>query len=378
MACICGSHHTITLSDNGIVHSFGHNKDGQLGLRTKKKWGQPEEENYIFRLPTPIPNLPKIKNISCGNNFSFCLDFDGFLWSFGGNMYGQLGTGNTTNSRLPQKVLDIPPVQSVHCGCDHTMMLTNDSNLWSCGCNNFAQLCLGNKESQCKPQKTAFSNILKISVGGNYSMFQIDTGEIFGCGYNSSGELALGTFETPQVTPVLISNLPSDIVDFVCGYSHNLFLDSEGNVYSCGENCYGQLGHNKNQYVVNQIPNIPPIQSISIVLYSSFLIDFEGNVWSFGHNGKGQLGHGDATKINVPTKIESLKDIQQIAYGHGGYHFLAKDSQNKIFIAGGNDYGQLGTGDTQSVPTLKELDSQYSTIWGCPTLPTTRAKSARK
>ena len=47
-----------------------------------------------------------------------------------------------------------------------------------------------------------------------------------------------------------------------------------------------------------------------------------------------------------------------------GSIFLAKNSQNKIFVTGSNSYGQLGTGDTQSLSILKEINSQYSTIWG--------------
>ena len=50
MACVCGDDHTITLSDDGTVHSFGANNKGSLGLG----------HNDDVSLPTPIPNLPQI------------------------------------------------------------------------------------------------------------------------------------------------------------------------------------------------------------------------------------------------------------------------------------------------------------------------------
>ena len=106
------------------------------------------------------------------------------------------------------------------------------------------------------------------------------------------------------------------------------------------------------------------------------MIDFEGNLWTFGTNGFGQLGHGDTTNINTPKLISTLEDIQQISYGSCGYHFFAKNSQNQIFATGNNFYGQLGTGDTQSVSIPKEINSQYSNIWREEFH--TRAKSARK
>ena len=360
-------HHNIT--NDGTLYSIGINDLGQLGLG----------HNHRVSLPTPIPNLQKINMISCGMQFTVCVDCEGFMWSFGSNYFGQLGTGNTTNFNVPQKILEIPLVLSVSCGLYHTLIITNDSNLWSCGGNQHGQLCLGNNERQLKPQQTSFSNIAKTSTGSNHSLFQNYKGEIFSCGCNEHGECGLGHFDNPQITPNLILNAPSNIVQFVCGCFQSLFLDSEGNVFSVGDNEYGQLGlgHNTNQNVLNKIPNIPPIKIISCVGVSCYLIDFEGNLWSFGFNEFGQLGHGNKKNISAPKKITTLTDIQQISIGSHGIHFLAKNSQNQIFVMGNNGRGQLGTGDRKPVLIPKEINSQYFPIWGeCQK--NSRAKSARK
>ena len=369
MAACCGAYHTITLSNDGTVYSLGYNCQGQLGLG---------EEPKNVLIPTAIPNLPKISMISCGYNFTVCVDCEGYMWSFGENFHGQLGTGNKTNVNVPQKILEIPPVLSVSCGFAHTLIITTDTNLWSCGGNDFGQLCLGNQESQLKPQKTSFSNILKISIGYFHSLIQNYEGEIFACGFNQYGQCGLGDFNRSQITPTLI-NVPSNIVQFVCGCHQSLFLDLEGNVYSVGDNGCGSLGlgHHTNQNELNKIPNIPPIKTISCVHASSFLIDFEGNLWSVGLNNAGQLGHGDKRNKEVPKIVNTLEDIQQISYGSCGSHFLAKNSQNQIFVSGDNDYGKLGTGNTQSLSIPKEIDPQYFPIWG-DRLIFSRAKSAKK
>ena len=136
-ACACGYFHTITLSNDGTVHSFGRNGKGALGLGHR---------NHVY-LPTPIPNLPKINMISCGFNFTVCVDDEGFIWSFGENDSGQLGTGNTTTSfDVPQKLQDIPPVLIVSCGGYFSLMITNEDNLWSWGSNDKGQLCLGDRK----------------------------------------------------------------------------------------------------------------------------------------------------------------------------------------------------------------------------------------
>ena len=353
MACSCGFRHTITLADDGTVHSFGRNEEGALGLG----------DSNFEALPTPIPNLPKINQISCGDYFTACVDDEGFIWSFGDNGWGQLGTGNTTNFYVPQKILDIPPVLSVYCGESHTLIITNDSNLWSCGRNDGGELGHGDTEERLMPQKTSFSNISKTSAGVRHSLFQNDKGEIFACGYNPYGQCGLEHFDDYQITPSIIPNLPPNIIQFVCGGFHSLFLDSEGNVFSVGRNGQLGLGHNTKQNELNKIPNIPPIKIISCVYSSCYLIDFEGNLWSFGFNDSGQLGHGDETNINTPKIINTLKNIQQISYGPCGLHFIAKNSQNQIFVSGNNDWGQLGTGDNRSVSIPKEINSEYSTIW---------------
>ena len=369
MACHVGAFHTITLSDDGTVYSFGRNNTGELGLC----------HNNDVSLPTPIPNLPKITKISCGGSFTVCVDHEGFIWSFGKNDFGQLGLGNTTSINIPQKIPDIPPVDSVSCGYSHILMITTDSNLWSCGSNEYGELCLRNKERRSIPAQTSFSKISKISTGYSHSLFQNKKGKIFGCGNNQWGHCGLGHFNHPQIKPKRIPNLPPNIVHFVCGYHQSIFLDSEGNVFSVGFNNHGQLGlgHNDNQNVLSKIPNIPPIRVISCASSSIYLLDFEGNLWSFGNNYHGQLGIGERIiNTNAPKVIKTLKDIQQISYGSCGLHFIAKNSQNQIFAAGNNDNGQLGTGDTKSTLILKEINSQYSTIWRNEHY--IRAKSARK
>ena len=53
-------------------------------------------------------------------HFTVCVDDEGFIWSFGDNFSGQLGTGNKTNFNVPQKLQNIPPVLSIACGAGDT------------------------------------------------------------------------------------------------------------------------------------------------------------------------------------------------------------------------------------------------------------------
>ena len=89
VACSCGCHHTITLSNDGTIHSFGRNYEGVLGLG----------HNNDVSLPTPILNLPKINMISCGAKFTVCVDYEGFIWSFGENNCETMPTRNRKHNK---------------------------------------------------------------------------------------------------------------------------------------------------------------------------------------------------------------------------------------------------------------------------------------
>ena len=372
MACFCSASCTITLSDDGTVHSFGRNHKGALGLG----------HGNDVSIPTPIPNLPKINMVSCG---MLILQFVWIMKVLFGDLV-KMNMGPTRNRKQnkfqcsPKNYSRFLQLFLFLVDQEHTLMITNDDNLWSCGRNDFGQLCHGDAEDRLKPQKTSFSYTSKISTGYLHSLFQNNKGEIFSCGNNQQGQCGLGHCKSPQITPSLIPNVPSNIVHFVCGSGQNLFLDAEGNVFSVGYNYYGELGHmvtNTKQNVLNKIPNIPPIKIISCVFSSCYLIDFEGNLWTFGNNTCGQLGDGSKSSKDIPEIINTLERYStNFLWMLWVTIFSPKTLKIKYLPLDITAYGQLGTGDTQSVLIPKEINSQYSTIWRDEFH--TRAKSARK
>ena len=373
MSCAIGYDFTVCLSDEGIIHAFGSNSYGQLGL------GYVGQIDSVPTLPCPILNLPRIKMVSCGGYFTVCVDYEGFVWSFGDNSQGQLGIDEDRIFCSPQKIEDIPPVQSVSCGRQHTLIIANDY-LWACGNNERGQLCLGSKERKMKFTQSSFSEIKKICAGGYHSLFQNSEGDIYGCGSNKFGFGC--TSSNPQfdvVCAVSHNQLPNPIIQFSCGSRHSLFLDSAGCVYSVGFNMHGclGLGNDKSTHELTRISKIPAIHKISCSAYCSYLIDFEGNLWSFGVNNTGQLGFGDTVHRAVPTKT-ALTDIQQISSGcfsDGGSHCLVRDYQGSIFAMGQNSKGQLRPCDDKQFRTPVKIDE--CEIWGEETQ-YSRVKSARK
>jgi alpha-tubulin suppressor-like RCC1 family protein len=78
----CGGSHTLLLNKDGNVFSYGSkNKYGQLG----------HGDEVTVEEPTQIKGVKDIVSMACGDNHSLLISKDGDVYSFGNGQYGQLG-----------------------------------------------------------------------------------------------------------------------------------------------------------------------------------------------------------------------------------------------------------------------------------------------
>ena len=350
-SCSTGYYHSACLSKDGLVHTWGKNAKGQLGLGN----------NQSFKVPQQVPNLHNILSLSCGTYFTICVDIHGNLWSFGNNSSGQLGIGNTTDQNSPQKVLNIPPMYVVSCGYAHTLCISNKQELWSFGSNSLGGLCLeSTNHSESSPKQTKFNDIVSISCGYYFSMFQTKNGDIYSCGNNQFGNLGIGSLEH-QSKPILVPNLPPKIIQFSCGYFNSIFLDEKGIVYGCGYPKAVGSSSDSYQTKVIKIPKIPKIIFIATSCGNTLFVDENKCCWSVGVNAKVQSGTGSAS--SEPLMIKGLENITNISSsGSQSYHVIATDKTGQIFAFGFNNAGQLGVNDRENKPTPTKLDARYSGI----------------
>ena len=80
---------------------------------------------------------------------SLILKNDGTLWGCGGNSYGQLGLGDTTNRNIfTQITTNTNDIKSVYCDRTYTLILENDGTLWGTGYNGDGRLGLGDSTNR--------------------------------------------------------------------------------------------------------------------------------------------------------------------------------------------------------------------------------------
>jgi hypothetical protein len=95
-AVSCGAHHTLVLTDYG-VYTFGSSRFGQLGLG---------KDVVLSRNPIIIKELVNkdIIKIECGQYHSLAISSNGSLFTWGWGLFGQLGNGRIEDVYIPQLV----------------------------------------------------------------------------------------------------------------------------------------------------------------------------------------------------------------------------------------------------------------------------------
>ena len=303
----CGYYHTFILKNDGSVWCCGYNNNGQLGL------GDDTNRNTF----TQVTN--DAKQIACGYYHTFILKNDGSLWACGDNNEGQLGLGDDTNrNTFTQVTTNINnDVKQVVCGNDFTFIIKNDGSVWSCGYNINGQLGLGISDTY----KTTFTQVTaninndvkQIACGRNHTFIIKNDGSVWACGNNSYGELGLGNTGTNETRFTQVTtNINKDVKQIACGYNNTIILKYNGSVWSCGNNSRGQLGlgDTNNKYTFTQVTNNinNDVIQISCGFYHTLILKNDGSIWGCGRNNEGQLGIGDGANSDHSTikKINPL------------------------------------------------------------------------
>jgi len=246
----------------------------------------------------------------------------------------------------------------VSAGEYHSLALKGEGTVWAWGSNSNGQLGDGvptGATSGSPVSLSALSDVTIIASGYNHSLALKSDGTVWACGSNSYGQLGDGS-TTDSNTPVQVSDL-TDIIAIAGGENYSLALKSDGTVWAWGSNGYGQLGDGSytNKSTPGQILNFGGITAIACGGTHSLALKSDGTVWVWGHNDYGQLGDGTTTDSNSPEQVSSLSDVSAVA--GGAYHSMALKSDGTVWAWGDNWYGELGNGTNTNSQTPVQVSS---------------------
>eukprot|EP01083_Nonionella_stella_P046110 123481_1 len=252
-----GKYHSLILTDEGNVWSFGYGNDGQLGYVTKEKILAKKAMREVALSPNIIDSLNNehIVNISCGACHSCVISKDGKLFTFGYNGLKQCGVEHLRGDRIfvPTNVVlpnELTPA-FIECGNCHTLILTTNHMVLSCGKGEEGQLGHGNDDIHCNTPKIIDAlktkHIINIAAGHKHSLCVSKDGEVYAFGIGTMGVLGHGDiYPQPQMEPAAILFFKDKNIKIrecaAGGESHSGAISITGEVYLWGSGRDGCLG----------------------------------------------------------------------------------------------------------------------------------------
>lgn len=348
----------------------------------------------------------RVKGVYSGSNacHSVIVTVDGDVMTFGRNDKGQLGLGDTETRVTPTVITAFKGIDIVgaSCGRSHTLFLDSEGIVYACGDNKMGQ-CGTNQQSVhtlTSPARILFKEnkpIVKVACGAEFSMILDEDGRLYSFGHPEYGQLGHnfeGKYFTSgnkyafhceyaprRIMTYIEKNreghvMPVDdveIIDVACGTNHTLAVDKHNRCYSWGFAGYHRLGHSetKNELVPRSIKLFDAPKStgrgaarVWAGAQHSLALDLNGLLYFWGQN----KSSGEATMY--PKNVQDLCGckIKDCSSGNRSIFVITED----ICVSWGPSptYGELGYGEGKSKSSttpqeVKTLDGLTCTTVAC-------------
>ncbi|XP_018880923.2 probable E3 ubiquitin-protein ligase HERC6 isoform X1 [Gorilla gorilla gorilla] len=358
----CGKEHSLAVCHKGRVFAWGAGSEGQLGI------GEFKEISFTPKKITTLNGI-KIIQVSCGHYHSLALSKDSQVFSWGKNSHGQLGLGKEFPSQAsPQRVRSLEgiPLAQVAAGGTHSFALSLCGTSFGWGSNSAGQLALSGRNVPAQSNKPLSIGALKnlgvvyISCGDEHTAVLTQDGKVFTFGDNCSGQL--GYSPTPEKRgPQLVERIDGLVSQIDCGSYHTLaYVHTTGQVVSFG---HGPSDTSKPTHPEALTENF----DINCLISAEDLVDVQVKHIFAGTYANFVTTHQDTSSTHAPGK--TLPEISRISQSmaekwiavkrRSTEHEMAKSEIRMIFSSPAcltaSFLKKRGTGETTSIDVDLEM-----------------------
>ncbi|ETV72802.1 hypothetical protein H257_12165 [Aphanomyces astaci] len=361
----------------GVLLTFGSGDCGQLGH------GVEEDIDMCVKFPRPVQALSmhRIARVACGGLHTMALTHEGSVFTWGCNDDGALGRIGDEN--LPGQVTGFPEgttIVTIVGGDCHTTAVAVDGSVFTWGSYKDKEgklWCDGPSPNDTfkKKQLTPYlvptlANVVDVKSGSSHNLARCADGHVYSWGLgemgnlgrpvsteirDAHGEYKLSVVFNDHLTPQLVklNGKPFGCKALGAGSYHSLFVANDsGGIYSCGLNNYGQLGlgHDVNQTELQLVEALGSKNGLFVEggTHHSVVLVTDGTLYTFGRGDSGQLGTLDDPGTGAfkdspqEIKVPGVTGFRAVACGSN--HALAVTDQDAIYSWGYGDMLALGNG----------------------------------
>jgi len=303
------------------------------------------------------PSASPISGIAAGFAHTCAVTRAGAAKCWGGNAYGELGTGggSTASAFTPADVKGLKSgVRAIAAGGQTTCAVTRAGGAKCWGENRVGQVGRPATPTGRTPVPVNVarlgSGVRAISPGSQHTCALMTGGSVrcWGTGYASGSK-------TPSSTPVDVAGLGSGVTALEAGHDQTCVLTSAGGAKCWGWNLNGQLGNGTTTYSYTPVDVAglaSGVTGISAGDTFTCAVTSGGGAKCWGWNDKGQLGNGSRSVYPGATPVDVAglaSGVTAISAGRG--HACALTSGGGVKCWGDNTYGQLGNGSRTASST---------------------------
>ncbi|XP_048365977.1 E3 ISG15--protein ligase HERC5-like isoform X2 [Sphaerodactylus townsendi] len=312
---------------------------------------------FFPKAPFFREDLGNIRQISCKRGCLSAVRTDGTVVVWVG---AEKGGDPQSHPRSPRriKLKKNVKVNSVDCETSHLLILSSEGKL------SEHSVDFQNVKSQPRLLKElGDKQMVQIACGDHHSMALSKGGQLFSWGQNDYGQLGLGGEMTSSREPQRVQALDGiPLAHIAAGGSHSLAVSLSGSVYSWGKNAFGQLGlgHTEDKYFPTYVNALEHKKTVFISCGGEHtaILTKDGLVCTFGAGCYGQLGHNSTCNEVFPRFVAELFSVRVSEVACGRWHTLVYvEDLWKVYAFGSGSQGQLGSGRTcnQLIPLPVDL-----------------------
>ena len=317
------------------------------GTNTYGLYGEGQDEGGSTATPTKHSTLADITLITGGNYAAYAVNTSGELSTWGMSDYGQtLADTPNTGSDVPEVQTQLADFDQVYLGANHRIAKTTDGQVYAWGENIYGQLGTGDTTAREQPVAVsgfpAGTEIISVAANGNNSYALDRNGGVWAWGRDRLDLLLQETSPGADALTPLLSDELSNVTQISAKLSRFFALDTDGTLVAYGSNNVnvpalgnGQAGTEGGPFTV-----LADVAAVEAGTETTLALKQDGTVWVAGRNGQGALGLDSEDDRETRASFAQIPGLTGVATISNNVNTSAVLTSGGELYAWGNNFNQ--------------------------------------